>query len=549
MVMDVTPSPQCVGREFVRQYYTLLNKAPTHLHRFYNNYSSFVHGGLDSPNRDSAPVIGQKQIHNKIQQLNFRDCHAKITQVDSQATLGDGVVVQVTGELSNAGQPMRRFTQTFVLASQSPKKYYVHNDIFRYQDLVFNDDDVEADSSRSEGDEDVESEPSCVATSSSTTLTEGTTSVSQSLTGYYSTKGGANNSESTQQNFGVTNNQSSPQVNGISSEEAGQKTGVSESNSAEILESFESIAVSKDTSLEQETVSDNPSSALSVESASDITFESTEIPSKEEITPPAQVSSEPKTYANLVKTGTGSAVSFSSATNSTSSHNNVSRKSDNGTATNATNQQLRDSVKSPKKATVQQPRVLPPRNERGQNMGSRNADGDHRRGGGNSTQYNESYQLFLGNLPHNATEEELKQLFTKFGPVHELRIHSKPSANAKMSNGRVPNYGFITFEDPQSVANCLASKGVYFPEGSPDGQKLNVEEKKPRTRSNTDTRTSDSSNSSRQRGSSSGQNSRSGGSRGGAGQSRQSAGYQRGSGGGGGGGGPRVVAIGNYGRR
>lgn len=80
-------------------------------------------------------MIGQKQIHQKIQQLNFRDCHAKIAQVDAQATLGNGVVVQVTGELSNAGQPMRRFTQTFVLAAQSPKKYYVHNDIFRYQVL------------------------------------------------------------------------------------------------------------------------------------------------------------------------------------------------------------------------------------------------------------------------------------------------------------------------------------------------------------------------------------------------------------------------------
>jgi hypothetical protein len=34
MVMEASPSPQCVGREFVRQYYTLLNKAPTHLHRF-----------------------------------------------------------------------------------------------------------------------------------------------------------------------------------------------------------------------------------------------------------------------------------------------------------------------------------------------------------------------------------------------------------------------------------------------------------------------------------------------------------------------------------
>ena len=28
------PTPQCVGREFVRQYYTLLNQAPLHLHRY-----------------------------------------------------------------------------------------------------------------------------------------------------------------------------------------------------------------------------------------------------------------------------------------------------------------------------------------------------------------------------------------------------------------------------------------------------------------------------------------------------------------------------------
>lgn len=148
--MDV-PSPQSVGREFVRQYYTLLNKAPDHLHRFYNNNSSFVHGGLDPHNREATMVIGQKQIYNKIQQLRFRDCHAKISQVDSQQTLGGGVVVQVTGELSNNGEPMRRFTQTFVLAAQSPKKYYVHNDIFRYQDLI-TDDENEVES-RSENDE------------------------------------------------------------------------------------------------------------------------------------------------------------------------------------------------------------------------------------------------------------------------------------------------------------------------------------------------------------------------------------------------------------
>jgi len=45
----------------------------------------------------------------------------------------------VTGELSNDMGPMRRFMQTFVLARQSPKMFYVHNDIFRYQDEVFHD--------------------------------------------------------------------------------------------------------------------------------------------------------------------------------------------------------------------------------------------------------------------------------------------------------------------------------------------------------------------------------------------------------------------------
>jgi len=46
---------------------------------------------------------------------------------------------QVTGELSNDMGPMRRFMQTFILARQSPKMFYVHNDIFRYQDEVFHD--------------------------------------------------------------------------------------------------------------------------------------------------------------------------------------------------------------------------------------------------------------------------------------------------------------------------------------------------------------------------------------------------------------------------
>ena len=58
--------------------------------------------------------------------------------MNSQETLGNGVLVKVSGELSNNGEPMRKFVQTFALARHSPKKYYVHIDIFHYQNEVWN---------------------------------------------------------------------------------------------------------------------------------------------------------------------------------------------------------------------------------------------------------------------------------------------------------------------------------------------------------------------------------------------------------------------------
>ncbi|MEJ1272951.1 hypothetical protein NN561_003810 [Cricetulus griseus] len=138
MVME-KPSPLLVGREFVRQYYTLLNQAPDMLHRFYGKNSSYAHGGLDSNGKPADAVYGQKEIHRKVMSQNFTNCHTKIRHVDAHATLNDGVVVQVMGLLSNNNQALRRFMQTFVLAPEGSvaNKFYVHNDIFRYQDEVF----------------------------------------------------------------------------------------------------------------------------------------------------------------------------------------------------------------------------------------------------------------------------------------------------------------------------------------------------------------------------------------------------------------------------
>ena len=63
-------------------------------------------------------------------------------QINSQEKkLGAGVIVKVSGKLSNNGGPMRRFMQTFVLNPHdeeaslwSAKKYYVNYAIFRYQE-------------------------------------------------------------------------------------------------------------------------------------------------------------------------------------------------------------------------------------------------------------------------------------------------------------------------------------------------------------------------------------------------------------------------------
>ncbi|KAM3956166.1 ras GTPase-activating protein-binding protein 2 isoform 2-T3 [Aphomia sociella] len=433
MVMEASPSPQSVGREFVRQYYTLLNKAPAHLHRFYNNYSSFVHGGLDAPNRETLPVVGQKQIHNRIQQLNFRDCHAKISQVDAQATLGNGVVVQVTGELSNGGAPMRRFTQTFVLAAQSPKKYYVHNDIFRYQDIVFSDEEGEG-SGRSEGEEEEASgagyfppppPPSAFppATFPAPPAPPHAPLVSPAA---------APALQPAPAPAPAAAPAPAPHLNGhppqhddsarhlVSALQASPLSGVNERDS----EPEVSLVSAPEPVPEPE-------------------------PEREPSPPPQPAvpaaAPEPKTYANLLKSGSGGAAP------------------------------QRGSPPAPAPAAGPAPPAAPaapPAAPAAQDQRPRPGRPYHDIA---ERRYSDSQQLFLGNLPHSATEEELRALFARFGPVAELRVHGKPGAAH-------PNYGFITYETPQAAQQCLHAAPLYFPADGSDGVKLNVEEKKTRGR-------------------------------------------------------------------
>ena len=87
----------------------------------------------------------RKEIHNKITSIGFEDCKVFIHSVDAQSSANGGIIIQVIGEMSNRGEPWRKFVQTFFLAEQ-PNGYFVLNDIFRF----LKEESVESDEGEQE---------------------------------------------------------------------------------------------------------------------------------------------------------------------------------------------------------------------------------------------------------------------------------------------------------------------------------------------------------------------------------------------------------------
>uniref|UniRef100_A0A8C6K6J1 G3BP stress granule assembly factor 1 n=1 Tax=Nothobranchius furzeri TaxID=105023 RepID=A0A8C6K6J1_NOTFU len=359
MVME-KPSAQLVGREFVRQYYTLLNQAPDYLHRFYGKNSSYVHGGLDSNGKPVEAVYGQSEIHKRVMALSFRDCHTKIRHVDAHATLNEGVVVQVMGELSNNMQPMRKFMQTFVLAPEGTvaNKFYVHNDVFRYQDEVFGDSDSEPP------EESEDEEPERVP---------------------------------------------SPDIAPEDSAPFYDPTPWYGFNTfSEVYRCPFSWASVTSKNLP-------PSGAVPVSG----------IPPHVKVAPTAQ----PR----------------------------VETKSESQTTTQRPQRDQRPREQRP---------GGPPLAHRGPRPAREGEQGESevRR----VVRYPDAHQLFVGNVPHDVDKSELKEFFEQYGTVLELRINS---------GGKLPNFGFVVFDDSEPVQKILGLRPIKFR----GDVRLNVEEKKTRS--------------------------------------------------------------------
>jgi hypothetical protein len=132
-MMSEQPTATQVGYTFVSKYYTTLIQEPASLYKFYKEESQLIHRtGLHDDEEKIA--TGLKDIKSKINSLvNEEGAKVKLTIVDSQRSLHDSVFVCVEGLISfTPSEPLKRFTQSFLLASQKPTGYFVFNDVFRF---------------------------------------------------------------------------------------------------------------------------------------------------------------------------------------------------------------------------------------------------------------------------------------------------------------------------------------------------------------------------------------------------------------------------------
>jgi Ras GTPase-activating protein-binding protein 1 len=351
-------------------------------------------------------------------------------------TIGKGVVIQVTGELSNAGQPMRKFLQTFVLAPQSSTKYYAKNDIFRYQDEIFLDDD---EYSEVEKNIDVGSEKTEVPSLKSVEREE---------------------NELREDSNATVGTEYYENTNGSVHEIIGSNV--------------EKLSINNDPT------DDKTSDLNSTDNFEDETYLKSEEFIDRNSTSPQPRTNELKTYANMVSKNPNSnfppfsgistfTTSAKSETNSVSApftrpiesspipsiantNNSVSGSSLSGKP--PTNN--RDGPPKENRAIRRDRQQFNRRNESREMTPGRVAPNDSDDDFRDKKQYPDENQVFVGNLPQHIVEENLMTLFTKFGKILDVRINRQ---NQKMaSNAKTPNYGFVTFENQDIVQLILKQK-------------------------------------------------------------------------------------------
>ncbi|SJK97280.1 uncharacterized protein ARMOST_00531 [Armillaria ostoyae] len=94
-----------------------------------------------------------------------------------------------------------------------------------------------------------------------------------------------------------------------------------------------------------------------------------------------------------------------------------------------------------------------------------------------------STKVYVGNLSWNTTDESLRQAFSQFGTILDVRLFSRPSGPAAVmlavltsivmrdrESGRSRGFGFVTYGDPQEAQGAI--DGLH--EQELDGRRIKV---------------------------------------------------------------------------
>jgi len=470
---DEAFNPSHLGREFVRQYYTMLNEGPQNLFRFYSDNSSLIHG--NAPGEAVQAAFGQYDINRKLMSLNFKDCHTKIRQVDSLETTNKSVVIQVMGELSNNGQPMRRFFQTFILSPRSPTHYYVRNDIFRYQDEVFIDDD-EGYTEENVDDSSHVNSNAAIDTSQATVLSSSLVlknnlgnlpNKNDKLNGQLSDDEKANSSDlQDRKKFSCMDPEISP-INTLNTESTDLEPQLNQLNRSGSEQSINSSTLNNNND-KQVNVNDDGVQSEKIDSDQSASSSVLVQPQEEKQQQPVQ---ETRTYATMVQRKFGQLGSSSSSViiNSIDKKDGQLIKSNEECLVNTVlNNNKKDEFPLASDWNFESNHTEPTMASAVTSTVASNDNNHHdskpqRNGGGG--QLSDEHQIFVGNLPSAIDEERLREYFHEYGHIVDVRICQK--------QGKTPNYGFITFNESYVVKKLLSKKPIFF-----DGHRINVEEKK-----------------------------------------------------------------------
>lgn len=78
-------------------------------------------------------------------------------------------------------------------------------------------------------------------------------------------------------------------------------------------------------------------------------------------------------------------------------------------------------------------------------------------------------KLYVGNLPYNISDDQLNDLFAKFGTPDSAKVITD------RDSGRSKGFGFVEFNDAEKAKQALSLNGTEF-----GGRSLTVNEARPK---------------------------------------------------------------------